>query len=71
MGGAHAANEASARLNPLWDLFNQFGSYRVIAVIAHHLGLVAADTLPKPIRGLNDSERERVLQVISQLELRD
>lgn len=56
---------ASQRLNPLWDLFTEFGgSLRVTAAIAEHLGLVSANCLPRPIHGLDGVQRARVAEVI-------
>lgn len=70
--GDHASAAAeSARLRPLWDLFAEHGgSYRVIAAIAEHLGLVAPDALPRPVRGLDAAARARVADVVAELGLR-
>lgn len=61
----------SARLQPLWELFTAHGSYRVTAAIAEHLGLVAADCLPRPIQGLRTAARARVAQLVDELNLAD
>lgn len=67
-GDASDALEASRHLAPLWDLFREFGgSFRVVAAIAEHLGLVSPRSLPLPIQGLDDSQRARVAQVIDEL----
>ncbi|MET0828606.1 MAG: dihydrodipicolinate synthase family protein [Microbacterium sp.] len=72
LSGQHAAAaEESARLEPLWALFAQHGSYRVTAAIAEHLGLVAADCLPRPVQGLNAAARARVAQLVDELHLAD
>lgn len=68
-GDADAAVAASDRLAPLWTLFAEHGSLRVTAAIAEHLGLVAADSLPRPVRGLDRPSRTRVAQIIDGLEL--
>ncbi|MBM7411528.1 4-hydroxy-tetrahydrodipicolinate synthase [Clavibacter michiganensis] len=70
--GDHASAAAeSARLQRLWDLFAEHGgSYRVIAAIAEHLGLVAPDALPRPVRGLDPAARARVADVVAELDLR-
>ncbi|MCJ1711152.1 dihydrodipicolinate synthase family protein [Clavibacter michiganensis subsp. phaseoli] len=69
-GDRAAAMAESARLQPLWDLFAEYGgSYRVVAAIAEHLGLVAQDSLPRPVRGLDAAGRARVVQVVAALEL--
>jgi 4-hydroxy-tetrahydrodipicolinate synthase len=68
--GDHAAARAgSERLRPVWDLFAEHGSYRVIAAIAAHLGLVADDPLPRPVRGLGPAARARVAEVAASLRL--
>jgi dihydrodipicolinate synthase/N-acetylneuraminate lyase len=70
-GDSAAAAAESARLEPLWALFVEHGSYRVTAAIAEHLGLVAADCLPRPVRGLGAAARDRVAQVVDGLHLAD
>ncbi|WP_109473572.1 dihydrodipicolinate synthase family protein [Ornithinimicrobium cavernae] len=72
LSGDHAAAGAeSARLEPLWALFAAHGSYRVTAAIAEHLGLVAADSLPRPVQGLGAGARARVAEVVDELGLFD
>lgn len=68
-GDQAAATAESARIQPLWDLFLEFGSYRVTAAIAEHLQLVAADCLPRPVLGLRAAARERVAEVVDRLGL--
>ena len=69
-GDDAAAAAESRRLQPLWDLFEEHGgSYRVIAAIAEHLGLVAADSLPRPVRGLDATGRARVAELVTTLGL--
>ncbi|MDN5908033.1 MAG: dihydrodipicolinate synthase family protein [Brevibacterium sp.] len=69
-GEAERALELSAGLQPLWDLFAEFGgSLRVCAAIAEHLGLVAAPSLPLPILGLTGAQRQRVAEVVNTLGL--
>ncbi|MCH8561834.1 dihydrodipicolinate synthase family protein [Nesterenkonia sp. YGD6] len=70
LSGDHAGALAEfARLEPLWTLFAEHGSYRVTAAIAEHLGLVAAECLPRPVQGLGRSARARVAQVVEELQL--
>ncbi|WP_411698774.1 dihydrodipicolinate synthase family protein [Conyzicola sp.] len=70
--GDHAAASAeSKRLAPLWAMFAQHGSYRVTAAIAEHLGLVATDCLPRPVRGLDTVGRARVARLVDELHLAD
>lgn len=59
----------SDRMAPLWALFAEFGSLRVTAAIAEHLGLVPARCLPLPIQGLADGARRRVVDVVDALDL--
>lgn len=69
-GDADRASELSAALQPLWDLFAEFGgSLRVTAAIAEHLGLVAAPSLPLPILGLTAAQKRRVAEVVDSLKL--
>lgn len=69
-GDHEAANAESARLQPLWDLFAEYGSYRVTAAIAESLQLVATDCLPRPVQGLRPQARLRVAEVVDRLGLR-
>ncbi|MCS5723795.1 dihydrodipicolinate synthase family protein [Herbiconiux sp. CPCC 203407] len=58
--GHEAAAAASARLEPLWQLFREHGSLRVTAALAEHLGLATVPSLPLPLRGLDAAGRARV-----------
>lgn len=69
-GDTERARVESARLEPLWEFFTAYGSYRVTAAIAESLGLVRPDSLPHPVQGLNRSDRDRLAEVIDALELR-
>ncbi|WP_223628159.1 dihydrodipicolinate synthase family protein [Microbacterium sp. EST19A] len=69
--GDHAAATAeSMRLQPLWDLFAEYGSYRVTAAIAEHLDLVAPNSLPRPVQALNLQGRTKVAEITDRLGLR-
>jgi dihydrodipicolinate synthase/N-acetylneuraminate lyase len=70
-GNSEAASAESERLQPLWALFAEYGSYRVTAAIAECLELVAMDSLPRPVRGLDGAARTRVGQIINELQLRE
>lgn len=52
-GLAEEANAASDRLRPIWDLFERYGTYRVIAALTEQLGLVPRMALPRPVRPLD------------------
>ncbi len=69
-GDSSDIQRLSARLEPLWALFAELGgSYRVVAAIAEHLGLVGPDCLPRPIRGLDAAARARVETVLTGLQI--
>ena len=68
-GDAAAAVAESDRLQPLWDLFAEHGSFRVIAAIAEIGGLVRPNSIPLPLRGLDGPARDRVRQVVRSLDL--
>lgn len=61
---------ASERLEPLWELFADHGSLRVVAAIAEHLGLAPGDCLPQPLLGLGPEQRERTAEAVAELGLR-
>jgi 4-hydroxy-tetrahydrodipicolinate synthase len=59
-GSADDASAASARLQPIWQLFARYGTYRVIAGLTEQLGLVPRMNLPRPVRPL-DAEGMRLV----------
>lgn len=61
------ASSISDELAPLWELFGEFGSLRVVSAIAEQRGLVGAPNLPKPLQGLPGGARHRVDQVVERL----
>ncbi|MGT2454010.1 dihydrodipicolinate synthase family protein [Cupriavidus basilensis] len=66
---ADEATQLSKCLEPLWTLFRQHGSLRVVSAIAEELGLVSAQNLPLPVRSLSDEDRVLVRKIVSDLEL--
>jgi 4-hydroxy-tetrahydrodipicolinate synthase len=56
-------------LEPLWALFNQHGSLRVIAAAAELLGLVNENCLPLPLRSLSKESRQQLFSVLNKLDL--
>lgn len=69
-GDRNAALQASAELQPLWNLFSTMGgSLRVTAAIAEQLGLVGPRSLPLPILGLSAAQRAEVARVVDELGL--
>jgi len=68
-GDAEGAIALSARLAPLWSLYDRFGGIRVTARAAALLGLCGEDSLPLPLQGLHDGDREEVAAVLGGLGL--
>lgn len=59
----------SERLQPLWALFKQYGSLRVMATAARLMGLVTSPTLPLPLQPLNDAGCQQLAKLLDTLEL--
>ena len=68
-GRTDEAAAESERLAPLWQLFAEFGSLRVVAAVAERLGLAPRGCLPLPIQGLDEERRARVAGVVDDLGL--
>lgn len=66
-GDAAEARRLNARLQPLWDLFTEYSSLRVIYAAANHLGIKAE--LPRPLLPLPEAVCERVAGVLTELGL--
>jgi len=66
-GRTDEAVAESDRLAPLWQLFAEFGSLRVVAAIAERLELAPRGCLPLPIQGLDEDQRARVAGVVDDL----
>lgn len=65
-GDAALASELSEVLRPIWRLFAEFGSIRVIAAIAAELGLASPSCLPLPIRGLPEKAQADLLAALTE-----
>lgn len=63
------ALQLAQRLDPLWQLFDQYGSLRVVSAIAEHAGLVGSPNLPRPMTGLSADARRHVEHVVQHLDL--
>lgn len=63
------AQAASAALAPLWSLFADHGSIRVVASMAEHLGLVSHPPLPLPVQSLPRHQHAHVRDVLDSMEL--
>ncbi len=59
----------SERLQPLWALFKQYGSLRVMASAARLMGLVTSPALPLPLQPLNDAGCQQLAKLLDTLEL--
>ncbi|MGG4774542.1 dihydrodipicolinate synthase family protein [Paenalcaligenes sp. Me52] len=57
----------SAAMQPLWALFKQHGSVRVVAAVAELLGLVQTPCLPLPLHSLQGEERAKVAAWLASL----
>ncbi len=65
VAGARRLNE---RLRPLWDLFKEFSSLRVIYASADLLGICRAEP-PRPILPLSGAARQKVAETLRALDL--
>lgn len=69
-GDVGTAQQLTARLQPLWDLFAQHGgSLRVIATAAELLGLVRSPCLPLPLQALDGEDRVWLAALLESLAL--
>ena len=67
-GDVAEARRLNERLEPLWSLFKEFSSLRVIYASADLLGICRAEP-PRPIRPLAGAARQRVADVLKALDL--
>jgi len=67
-GNAAEARRLDAEMKPLWDLFREFSSLRVIYAAVEVLGLSGTHP-PRPILPLSNAARERVAVVLRELKL--
>jgi len=68
-GNAATARALDAKLQPLWSLFREFSSLRVMYVCAEMRGLCRTQP-PRPILPLTGLARERVVDTLRSLDLR-
>jgi len=64
---ATRAAEASDRLSPFWDLFETYGSLRVVAAAAARLGLTQEVNLPRPLLRLDHGALRQLDQALDGL----
>ncbi|MGG4205739.1 dihydrodipicolinate synthase family protein [Paenibacillus jamilae] len=67
-GFAEEAKQLSALLEPLWSLFRQYGSLRVISAVAEISGLISSPSLPLPLQPLIQSAREHLKFILKDLQ---
>ncbi|MGP0578109.1 dihydrodipicolinate synthase family protein [Paenibacillus peoriae] len=67
-GFAEEAKQLSALLEPIWTLFHQYGSLRVVSAAAEIIGLISSPSLPLPLQPLNQSAREHLKFILKDLQ---
>jgi 4-hydroxy-tetrahydrodipicolinate synthase len=67
-GDAAEAQRLDAEMKPLWDLFKEFSSLRVVYAAVELLDLCKAQP-PRPILPLRDAARRRVEAALRELRL--
>lgn len=65
-GNKGEVERINGQFQPLWDLFKQYGSLRVVFAIANQLGLSDAQP-PRPLLPLSASEQDRVEAAVESL----
>ena len=67
-GNAAEARRLNAAMEPLWELFKQFSSLRVMYAAASILGLCDVEP-PRPVLPLPDAAKQKVAQVLKEMKL--
>ncbi|ANM11294.1 MULTISPECIES: dihydrodipicolinate synthase family protein [unclassified Rhizobium] len=65
-GDGNETRRLDGLLEPLWRMFKELGSIRVVYMLVEHLLLTRAE-LPRPLMPLGAADRQRVLQVAEPL----
>jgi 4-hydroxy-tetrahydrodipicolinate synthase len=68
-GHADEAARLSDRLSPLWEMFGQYGSLRVVAAAAESCRLIDSPSLPLPLKALTGEARLQLGDVLKKLAL--
>ena len=68
-GNWQEAARLSEKLRPIWTLFGNHGSLRVVAAMAELLNLVSRPCLPLPLKALEGNDRQIVATLLKELEL--
>jgi len=67
-GDADEARKLNAAMQPLWDLFKQHSSLRVVYAAADIMGITDAKP-PRPVLPLSDAAQDKVAVVLKELKL--
>src|SRR5699024_3461158 len=68
-GHAGEAARLSERLGPLWTMFSQHGSLRVVAAAAELRELAVSPSLPLPLEGRDGAAQSYLADLVDKLEL--
>ncbi|NUU79202.1 dihydrodipicolinate synthase family protein [Paenibacillus xylanilyticus] len=66
-GSKDEANQLSARLEPIWALFRQYGSLRVVSAAAEINGFISGPSLPLPLQPLNGLVRDQLKSILIEI----
>lgn len=66
-GQTQKALALSMQLSPLWQLFDQWGSLRVIATAAELMGITHTPCLPLPLHSLQGEPRQRLASFLQDI----
>ena len=69
VGNADEAARLSGQLEPLWAMFSQHGSLRVVAAAAELRRLVGQPSLPLPLKALAGPNRDKLSDLLEKLAL--
>lgn len=67
-GDPGLAMSLSNKLDPIWQLFIRFGSYRVVSAIADETGIVSPESLHHPVAPLAGENRGSVIAALEQID---
>ena len=69
-GDTPQMHQIDAAFAPLWDLFKEYGSLRVVYALAHRMGLTEA-LPPRPILPVPDMAKDRIAAALDHLNALD
>ncbi len=67
-GDAAEARRLNAELQPVWDLFKEFSSLRVVYAIANIRGICRAEP-PRPVLPLSGAAQQKVVEKLKDMDL--